>query len=95
MNDRDMILMTTLISRSLFNFSLSLVNHSCVIYTSFSRSSSFAFFFSSGICSCILSVHTVDHWVVFDTIYTYKASLVSDYCNFYRVCYLYYGFSRL
>lgn len=74
MNDCDMILMTFRMYISLiahFFFYLWLVG--CIIYISFSRSFS-SFSFSSGICSCILSIHTVDRWVVFDTIYIHSGT---------------------
>lgn len=93
MNDRDMVLMTIRISRTLldisFLFGLPQLHYLYIFF----EVVFFLFLFSSGICSCILSIHTVDHWVVFDTIYTHSA-LRSDYCNFYRVCYLYYALSK-
>jgi hypothetical protein len=75
MNDRDMmILMTIHISRSLLNFSFSLWFVSVALFIHLFRGRFLLFFFSSGICSCILSIHTVDHWVVFDTIYTHSGT---------------------
>jgi hypothetical protein len=74
MNDRDMILMTICISCSLLNFSflfgLSQLHYLYIFF----ELTFFLFSFSSGICSCMLSIHTVDHWVVFDTIYIHSGT---------------------
>lgn len=76
MNDRDMIILMTIhISRSLLNFSFFYFGLSQLHYLSifFEVVFSFVFLFLWD-CSCILSIHTVDHWVVFDTIYMHSGT---------------------
>lgn len=74
MNDRDMILMT--ISYILFvaQFVFSLWSVTVALFIHLFRGRFVLFSFSSGICNCMLSIHTVDHWVVFDTIYIHSGT---------------------
>ncbi len=70
MNDRDMILTTILnrivrISRSLFILFFSLSSVTVALFIHFFQGRFCFSLLFSGICSCILSIHTVDHWVVF------------------------------
>jgi len=74
MNDHDMILMTIRISRSLLHFSFLFGLSQLHYLYIFVEVIFLSFFFSSGICSCILSIYSVDHWVVFDTIYIHSGT---------------------
>jgi hypothetical protein len=53
----------------------------------------FRFTFSQGfvVAFCLYIPWTIGSCLI---PYTYMAALLSDYCNFYRVCFLYYDFSR-
>jgi hypothetical protein len=74
MNDRDVILMTIYIALSIYLlfFFWSVTG---IIYTSFSWS--FYLSIPLGFVVAMLSIHTVDHWVVFDTIYIHSGAPIS------------------
>lgn len=74
MNDRDMILMMIRISCFVAQFVFSLWSVTVALFIHLFRGRFVLSFFSSGICSCMLSIHTVDHWVVFDTIYIHSGT---------------------
>ena len=86
-SNHDMILMTIRISRSLLISSFLFGLLVALLYFLFSGRL-FLFSFSSGICSCNLSIHTVDRWVVFDMIpYTYLAALMNTVISImYAIC---------
>jgi hypothetical protein len=93
MNDRDMILMTIRISRSLLDFSFPFGLSQLRYLYIFFEVVFFRFSFPLGfvVAFCLYIPWTIGSCLI---PYTYIAALLSDYCNFYRVCFLYYGFSR-
>lgn len=93
MNDRDMILMTVYISRSLLNFSFLFGLSQLHYLYIFLEAVFLCFYFPLGfvVAICLYIPWTIGSCLI---PYTYIAALLSDYCNFYRVCYLYYAFSR-
>ena len=88
MNDRDMILMTIRISRSLLDFSFLFGLSQLRYLYIFFKVVFFRFSFSLGFVVAFVCTYRGPLGRVLIP-YTYIAALLSDYCNFYRVCYLY------